>query len=156
MLFFFQVYSFFHLCSFLVVWGLGFWGLGFWGWGFHLMGFGACGLGPSGFFGVGALYIKIKELSWEKTLQSRCAFCNTSCRLPFGNSLKMCGQASNILHRINSRKLFMGNSTMAGLWDILCGYWPADPWNSTTHMVEYLVKSNQGFRWPHWNGIAQW
>ena len=102
-------------------------------------------MGPSGFFGVGALFINIKELSWEKILQSRCAFCNTSCRLPFGNSIKMCGQASNILNRINSRKLFMGNSTMAGLWDILCGYGPADPWNSTSHMIEYLVKSNQGF-----------
>ena len=56
----------------MVVWGFGvgvvdcfFWGLGlglgFWGWSFQLMGFGACGVGPSGFVGVGALYINIKE-----------------------------------------------------------------------------------------------
>ena len=59
----FLIFSYFG--SFMVVWGLGFWGwgliLGFFGWGFQLMGFGACGVGPSGFFGVGALYINIKE-----------------------------------------------------------------------------------------------
>ena len=36
------------------------------GWGFQLMGVGACGVGLSGFFGVGALYINIEELPWEK------------------------------------------------------------------------------------------
>ena len=49
----------------MVVWGLGFWGwglgFGFWGWGFPLMGFKACGVGLSGFYGVGAPYITIKE-----------------------------------------------------------------------------------------------
>ena len=41
-----------HLCSFMVVWGLG-----FWGWGFQLMGVGACVAGPSGFFqGWDSLY----------------------------------------------------------------------------------------------------
>ena len=30
------------------------------------MGFGACCVGLSGFYGVGALYMSIKELPWEK------------------------------------------------------------------------------------------
>ena len=40
--------------------GSGSW-IGFLGWGFQLMGFGACVVGLSGFYGVGALYINIKE-----------------------------------------------------------------------------------------------
>ena len=55
-LYFFPVLYFIlftHVCSFMVVLGLGFWGwglgLGFWGWDFQLMGFGACGVGPSWF-----------------------------------------------------------------------------------------------------------
>ena len=57
------LYTFFS--NLLIYGGLGFrgWGLGlgFWGWGSQLMGFGACGVGPSGFFGVGAFSINIKE-----------------------------------------------------------------------------------------------
>ena len=45
------------VCSFMVVWGLGFWGwglgLGFWGWGFQLVRFEACCAVPSGFSGLG-------------------------------------------------------------------------------------------------------
>ena len=44
--------------------------LGFWGWGFWLIGLGACGVEPSGFFRVGAFYVNIEELLWEKKLCS--------------------------------------------------------------------------------------
>ena len=39
------------------------------GWGFPLMGFGACGVGPSGSFGVGALYINIKNNPGKKIVR---------------------------------------------------------------------------------------
>ena len=52
-------YIFSLFCSFMVVWGLG---LGFWGWSIQLMGFRAFWV-----FGVGALYINIKE--WAKITQ---------------------------------------------------------------------------------------
>ena len=69
---FFPGLFFIIFCPFLLILGLGFrgWGLelGSWGWGFQLMWIGACGVGPSWFFGVGALYINIEELTWVKKL----------------------------------------------------------------------------------------
>ena len=64
-IFFRGLFSILFFSNLLINGGLGFggWGLGlgFWGWGFQLMGFGACVVGLSGFYGVGALYINIKE-----------------------------------------------------------------------------------------------
>ena len=54
----------FILSSYFLLIVIGVLGLGSWivflGLGI-LVGFGACGVGPFGFFGVGALYITIKE-----------------------------------------------------------------------------------------------